>query len=303
MSDVHRSGFARTPEGHQLYWRVVGEGPALVCCNGVGVSTFFFKYIAEHFRDDHAVVLWDYVGHGRSSQPAQPETADLSIERTARDLHVVLRAAGIAAPAVFLGHSMGCQVILEFARQDPAAVRGLIPMFGTFARPLDTFLDSPHSRRVFGVIEKIAARGGKSGALLLKPLYASPIAARFGKLAGLVDRHYVDNVDLDRYLEHLVHMDQRVFLRMVSQMADHDLTDFLPQIQAPTLVVAGERDLFTPLHRSQKMHALIPGSEIFVLAEGSHAAIVEHPDVLNRRIRRFLTERVEITPPAPAAHP
>jgi pimeloyl-ACP methyl ester carboxylesterase len=291
-ADSQRTGFARTEDGLQLYWRVVGHGPPMVCCNGVGVSTFFFKYVAQHYRETYSVVLWDYRGHGRSGTPVDVEAADLSVERCAKDLKNVLESADLVQPAVLVGHSMGCQVILEFAKQEPGLVRALIPMFGTFARPLDTFMDSPYSRRVFNFVEKLAARGGKSSARLLKPLYASPLAAAVGRMSGMVDRHYVEPVDLDRYLEHLVHMDQRVFLRMVSLMADHDLTDFLPHITAPTLIVAGEKDLFTPLHRSRAMNALIPRSELFVLAEGSHAAIVEHPEMINRRMDRFLRDRL-----------
>lgn len=298
---AQRSGFARTDDGLQLYWRVLGEGPTLACCNGVGVSTFFFKYVAEHFRDRFSVLLWDYRGHGRSGMPPEPESADLSIERTARDLRCVMETARVPSPAVLLGHSMGCQVILEFCKQFPEHTAAIVPMFGTYSRPLDTFMDSPYSRRVFDFVERLAAKGGKSGAKYLKPLYASPLAAKFGRLTGLVDKHYVDAVDLDRYLEHLVHMDQRVFLRMVSLIADHDLTDDLPKITAPTLVIAGEKDLFTPLHRSRKMHELIPRSELFILAEGSHAAIVEHPDVINRRIERFLRERGVFAPQAASA--
>ncbi len=296
MSDHQRTGFARTEDGLQLYWRLVGTGPPMVCCNGVGVSTFFFKYITEHYRGRYSVLLWDYRGHGRSGVPADPDTADLSVQRCALDLALVLDRAGLGDPGVFIGHSMGCQVILEFASQFPARVAALAPMFGTFARPLDTFMDSPWSRPVFHFVERLAARGGKSAAKYLKPLYASPLAARVGKLTGMVDKHYVDAVDLDRYLEHLIHMDQRVFFRMVSLMADHDLTAELRQIAAPTLIVAGEKDLFTPLHRSRAMHELIPGSELFIVAEGSHAAIVEHPEAINLRLDRFLRERVPSAP-------
>lgn len=296
MPDDQRTGFARTDDGAQLYWRVVGSGPPMACCNGVGVSTFFFKYITDHYRGRYAVLLWDYRGHGRSSLPADPESADLSVERCATDLLCVLDAAGLADPAVLIGHSMGCQVILEVAVRHPGRVAALAPMFGTFARPLDTFLDSPWSRPVFNLIERLSSRSGTAAAKLMKSLYAGPLAARVGKLTGMVDRHYVDAVDLDRYLEHLVHMDQRVFLRMVALMADHDLTEQLPAITAPTLIVAGERDLFTPLHRSRAMNQLIPGSELFVVAEGSHAAIVEHPEAINRRLDRFLRERLPSAP-------
>ena len=84
-----RAGFARTNDGIQLYYRAVGAGPALICCNGVGVSTFFYKYIAEHFAQTHTVVVWDYRGHGRSSLPADIPTADLTIPRSAQDLSLI----------------------------------------------------------------------------------------------------------------------------------------------------------------------------------------------------------------------
>lgn len=287
-----RAGFARTDDGLQLYYRIVGAGgPTLVCCNGVGVSTFFFRYIAEHFRDGHTVVLWDYRGHGRSGLPADVETADLSIERNARDLHCVLEAAGVTEPAILLGHSMGCQVILQYTQHHPDRVRGLVPMFGTYARPLDTFMDSPHARKVFNLIHKLAALGGKSSTRMLLPLYASPLAFDVGRITGVIDRHYAERADIDKYMEHLIHMDPRVFLRMVSLMADHDLEAFLPDVTAPTLVIAGEKDLFTPVHRSERMAELIPGAELMILADGSHAAIVEYPDTINHRIERFITER------------
>jgi len=289
-----RSGFARTDDGLQLYYRVVGsEGPWMVCCNGVGVSTFFFKYVAEHFRSRCRVLLWDYRGHGRSALPPEPiEEANLSIEQSARDLFRVMEAAGATEPVVLLGHSMGCQVILEAAKQQPEMVAGLVPMFGTFGRPLDTFMDSPMARPAFDILYKVARRGGKSGSRLLLPLYDNPLAVAVGGWTGLVDKHYAGKVDIDRYMDHLVQMDPRVFLRMVSLMADHDLGPFLPELQQPVLIIAGERDLFTPLHRSHTMHERIPSAELLVLADASHAAIVEHPETINRRIERFYRERL-----------
>lgn len=300
MADV-RSGYARTDDGLQLYWRTVGEGPPMVCCNGVGVSTFFWKYIARHFRGRFQILLWDYRGHGRSGTPADPRSADLSMARNARDMAQVMAAAGIDEPAILLGHSMGVQVILEFAVQHPERVRALIPLFGTFARPMDTFMDSPYSRRIFDLVNKVAAFTGKAGGRMLHPLYANPLAFAIGKATGMVDPYYANPRDIDAYMEHLVHMDPQVFLRMVEMMADHDLTDALPSITCPVLIFAGEKDLFTPLHRSRKMAELLPCSELFILAEGSHAAIVEHPDTINHRIERFLADHHLTAEPAVSA--
>lgn len=294
-SDV-RSGFVRTDDGQQLYWRTVGSGPPLACCNGVGVSTFFWKYIVEHFRPHFQVILWDYRGHGRSTVPADIDATDMTMERNARDLLTVLDAVGAREPAILLGHSMGCQVILEAHHQAPERVRALVPMFGTFGRALDTFMDLKNARSWFERIRGFASKADRSSKRLLLPLYASPVAFDFSRITGLVDRYYATQTDVDRYTDHLVHMNPDVFLRMVGQMADHDLTDHLPNIKVPTLVFGGERDLFTPLHRSRKMVELIPGAELTILAEGSHAAIVEHPETINLRLDRFLRERCGWSP-------
>lgn len=298
MADV-QSGFARTDDGIQLYYRTVGSGPPLVCCNGVGVSTFFWKYVAEHYRSRFTVVLWDYRAHGLSGSPADLGHADLSVERNARDLATVLDAIGIDEPAVLLGHSMGCQVILEFTRQHPERVRALVPMFGTYGRPLDTFMDTPRARPVIELVARIARRGGRRAARALLPLYASPLAFDLGRLTRLVDPYYARRQDIEAYMEHLAYMNPQAFFRMVELMADHDTEDLLPRITVPALVIAGEKDLFTPLHRSQRMARLIPDAELLVLAEGSHAAIVEHPETINRRIDRFFAER--LTEPAKVA--
>src|SRR5882672_6638931 len=100
---------------------------AIVCSNGVGVSTFFWDYVGEYFARDHRVIIWDYRGHGASGRPSDPTT--LTMAAIADDLARVLDANGVER-AVHLGHSMGCQVILEFQRLFPDRVSGLVPMLG-----------------------------------------------------------------------------------------------------------------------------------------------------------------------------
>ena len=124
------SGHAIASDGVELYWRAVGDGPWIACCNGVGVSTFFWKYVTAQFADRYTVILWDYRGHGRSHRGLNPAEADMSIERHADDLkavmHSVAKSMGLETPrpALLLGHSMGCQVALETRRRSPTLVHG-----------------------------------------------------------------------------------------------------------------------------------------------------------------------------------
>ncbi|MBX2801798.1 MAG: alpha/beta hydrolase [Myxococcales bacterium] len=282
---------ARVP-GAELHWQAHGSGgPTFVCCNGVGVSTFFFKYVVEHFSDRHQVLLWDYRGHGQSSAPHEPiDGAQLSIERNAEDLQLVLDAASVQGPLILLGHSMGCQVVFEYTHRHPERVAGMVALFGAAGRPLDTFLGLPNAKRAVTWLNRVVRWSGHAGNRLLKPFYRSSYSFDVGAAAGLIDRHYADRSDIAEYMQHLAEIDARVFLSMVLQMAEHDARPYLPTLRIPALIIAGERDQFTPMALSQQMAHDLPLSDLLVLAEASHAAIIEHPETINRRIERFLRE-------------
>ncbi len=287
-----RAGHMSLSDGIRLHWRAVGQGPPMVACNGVGVSTFFYRHLVEHYADRFTVLLWDYRGHGRSEVPSDPEHADLTIERTAADAIELMDRLDLTSPAVFVGHSMGCQVILEVALRHPERVAALVPMFGTVGRPLDTFFDLPNSRAGFDFVQRLNRMGGRSGRRWTLPLTAMPAAFRVAGWIGAIDAGRAPRRDIEAYLDHLQTMDTRVFLRMVEQIADHDLEPRLGEVTAPTLVVAGDADRFTPLHRSQAMAAAIEGAELLVLPGGSHAAIVEQPDVIHAVMDEFLARRL-----------
>ena len=43
---------------------------------------------------------------------------------------------------------------------------------------------------------------------------------------------------------------------------------------------------------SEKVARTAPGAELMVLADASHAALIEQPETINHRVERFLRERV-----------
>ena len=69
--------------------------------------------------------------------------------------------------------------------------------------------------------------------------------------------------DLARYFHDLSDVDPLLFVRMLASASQHDALDHLPHVDVPTLVVAGERDTFTPMWLSVKMHSAIPDSELW----------------------------------------
>lgn len=279
--------FARRTHGANAH------GTPLVCCNGIGVSTFFWKYVERHFSHERPVILWDYRGHGESERPAS--LANLTIEQNADDLRCVLEAFKVPR-AVLAGHSMGCQVILEFTRRWPDKVAALVPTLGTYGKPVHTFLDAPIAAPIAFLVARWfvlrfpsrLARLQKNA--LKKPLVAR-VAARLARIARLVHPAMMPQADLDAYLKHFGDFEPEVFFRMAEKMALHSAEDVLEKIVAPTLVIAGERDIFTPLWLSEEMADRVPKAQLLVIPQGSHAALVEQPQLLCLAVEKFLRER------------
>jgi len=139
------SGTTLASDGTPLAFASGGppKSRALVCCNGVGVSTFFWDYVGEYHSRDHQVVVWDYRGHGASGVPA--DVRNLSMAHVADDLARVLDANGIER-AVLLGHSMGARIAAAVGALHPDRVRAMLlldpPMSGpgrAYPTPWESF--------------------------------------------------------------------------------------------------------------------------------------------------------------------
>lgn len=282
--------WATADDGQRLAVSSTGEGRiAVVCANGIGVSTFFWKYIRRYFQESMNVVTWDYRGHGKS--PLPEDFASLTIEQMAHDMRAVMDHVGVDK-ALFVGHSMGSQVILEFLRQYPDRTLGLVPLLGTYAKPVNTFFGTRLFGRLFPYVFPLARRVPRLIEAANRATASGPFAFEAARRIGILNPCLCKREDMDPYFEHLGQLDMRVFMTLLADMADHSTADILDRIEVPVLVVGGEQDLFTPVWLSHEMHELIPGSELLIIPGGSHAALVEQPELINLRIEKFIHERI-----------
>lgn len=289
-----RQGTAFGKDGTQLRWSLYGKPgpktyPTLVCCNGIGCSTFFWTYITRYFAEETQVLLWDYRGHGESGPAVDP--ARVTMGDNADDLESVMADAGIT-DALLVGHSMGCQVILESYRRHPKRIRGLVPMFGTYGRATYTFFNTDVVGKNFDQLERTVVRFRKPIQLLLKLSAKNPITLPIAARMGMVNHTMIKYPDLKPYVEHMAKVEVGFFMSMARQLGVHDAGDLLAHIKVPVLIIGGEKDIFTPVWLSEEMNDRIPNSEMMILPGGSHAALVEQPEVINLRIEKFVRERV-----------
>jgi pimeloyl-ACP methyl ester carboxylesterase len=116
---------------------VAGQGlPPIVFVHGFGCAHSDWDAQVAHLSGRHQTVAVDLRGHGASPGPA----ADCSIERYGADVAEVMRALALP-PAVLVGHSMGCRVVIEAALQAPTHTAGVILVDGSqFAPAMEAVL-------------------------------------------------------------------------------------------------------------------------------------------------------------------
>jgi pimeloyl-ACP methyl ester carboxylesterase len=70
-----------------------------------------------------------------------------------------------------------------------------------------------------------------------------------------------------------------------------DLSDRLPSIAAPTLLVWGDEDEDTPLWMAERMEELIPDAGLVVLEGAGHYSYADSPGPFRAVARRFLLDQ------------
>lgn len=284
-----REQFIGATDGTRLFVEEVGNGGLpVVLTDGIGCDGFVWRYLAPSLGARHRVIHWHFRGHGRSGPPA--DRSRIGIEDLAFDLRTIRGALEFERP-VIVAHSMGVQVALEYYRQHPDDVAGLILMCGTFGRITTTF----HGTDLLDQMLPGLLRGTKLFPGLARALWGrvpAALAFRVACAGRELDRDRIREEDFQRYWEHSALMDPDVFLRMLKAAGQHDAKELLPDVGAPTLVVAAERDTFTPMALADEMAQAIPNAELEVIEEGSHAAPIEQPRRIADRVEEFLSTRV-----------
>ncbi|MCA9670789.1 MAG: alpha/beta hydrolase [Myxococcales bacterium] len=278
-------------DGTRLRYQVAGAGPTVVLANGLGGFRPFWRYqvrlLARHYR----LICWDYRGLVPWEAADDDEhVGSLALTHQARDLDAILRAESATSPVLLVGWSMGVQVSLEYYRLRPDAVHGIIAINGTAGRPFETaFAD----RRWRALIRPLL-RGVRGAAPLLGRV--APRLAHWGAAEPLL--HWlgaaspgIDDggafIELARAFSHI---DYRRYAETFFELARHDAWDLLPDVQAPSLVIAGDADVLTPVEVAHRMVGSMPRAELAVLRGGSHFCAIQQSERVNELIAEFIGE-------------
>lgn len=266
--------------------RGAGATP-LVFTSGYTASDFYWRHLLARLDGRARLITWDLKGHGRSGPANDPGA--VGVADSVDDLRRVLDACGVER-AVLVAFSLGCQVILEAWRTIPERIAGLVPILGTFERPFDHLLHPRLGPTLFRAFARVGPRVARVALRAGWLQGALPGSFRVSQRLGLIGPR-VARADMAPFFAHMRRIHGPTWARMGIAAQAHSARDLLPTITAPTLVVAGGRDTFTPWHLSEHMARTIPGAELAYLPEATHTGLLEFPEEIGAALDAFLAAR------------
>ena len=293
-------------DGVPLHVEEVGPTRAavtLIFCHGYTQELAVWHYQRQAFAADNPgkLVFWDQRSHGRSGRSTP---AHSTIEQLGRDLYAVLQSTAPRGPVVLVGHSMGGMTIMALAEQHPELFGPRIvgvALVGTSTGKLAevTFglpaLLSPVTRRVMpfvtrGMRSRPAAfeRGRQLGTDLA---FVVSRRAAFG--SGPISPALVQFVE-----RMTARTPVDVIAEFVDTFLDHDKLAALEVLaQVETMVIAGSKDLITPVEHSRAIAAAIPTAQLVVVEGAGHMVQLERPSLVTLQLRALVRRATRTTEP------
>lgn len=278
----------RSFDGTLLATRYQGEGdltPVLIC-NGVGANLAPWKKVLVDLERERKVISWDQRGLLGSGPPA---TDRLDVGAQAEDAIAVLDHYGID-DFVIASWSNGSRIALEVATRYPERVRALVIVCGGPGHPLGRLLRKLEVASVFPTIAGVAKHFGASLQGPLRALSSRPELTGLIRQTGFVGPT-ADGALLVELLRGITASDLKTFFATYEEVAGDSAPELAARVESPTLIVAGDKDVFTPLSMIVEMHDRMPNARLEVYERATHYLPIEYPARLAADIRRFLKEQ------------
>jgi sigma-B regulation protein RsbQ len=253
--------------------RCSGQGEkVLVFAHGFGCDQYVWDDIAPAFETKYRVVLFDYVGSGRSDKSAYSRERYSTLHGYKQDLLELCEALDLEN-VVFIGHSVSSMIGALAAIDRPELIKNLI-MIGPSAR----YLNEPGYRGGFeradieGMLEMMETdyKGWAK--------YLAPVVLQNGNRPELAEE-----------FERILCSNDPDIMRQFAEVTFlSDVRDELQKVSVPTLILQMQNDAIAPIEAGEFVHSQIPESE-FVLMEGSgHNPHVSHAEETIGKILAYL---------------
>lgn len=217
---VARHGSYADVNGIRLYYEIHGSGRPLVLLHGGAGAVEIFDPILPALSSGRQVIAVDLQGHGRTADIDRP----LDVRLMADDIAALVRHLGLERADV-MGYSLGGGVAMQVAVRHPALVDRLVLV--SAALRSDAYYPELRAQQV------------QVGAAMAEAMKDTPMYQLYSQVAPRPE-------DWPRLLDKLGE----------AMRQPYDFTEQVSAIRAPTLVVAGDADMFPPSHAVETFQLL-----------------------------------------------
>ncbi len=260
-------------DGVRVHYQEKGTGTPLVLIHGFTSSTYSWKDVFEPLSKNFRVIALDLKGFGFSGKP------DGDYSRRAQAALVAHLLDYLKIEKAWLcGNSMGGEIALDFALQNPQRVAGLI------------LVDSA------GV--NVPGSGSLAPSYLLIPVVGRVLMAlalrsdklvREGLEKSFYDHTKVTNERVANYYRPLkTRGGQLAALRARTQADLFPIEQDLGRVNAPAMIIWGAQDALIPLEAGIKMSKLIKDSKLVIFESCGHLPQEEMPGRVVDYVTQFI---------------
>ena len=260
-------------DGMEVHYRDEGQGPALVLLHGTAASLHTWEGWTTALQDSFRVIRLDLPAFGLTGPNA---THDYHIDTYVAFLHRFLERLGVERMHL-AGNSLGGHIAWRYALAYPEAIDKLI-----LVDPAGYPSDEPPPL-VFTL--------GQTPILNQLLTLTSPRSLLKKSLLDVyADDTRVTPELIDRYQDLSRRPGNRAAFVARTQMVEENRFEDIRHIQAPTLLLWGEQDFWTPFADAKHYEAALPNATLISYPDAGHVPMEEYPERTAADVRRFLLE-------------
>lgn len=282
----------KRPDGSLINIEHYGNenGQAIVFVHGWNANIKEWYYQRKKFEKNFRLIMMDLPGLGKSTRPTNK---DFSIVKMAADLNAVIEYTGARNPILW-GHSIGGMIILTLLAKNKDAnrqpVKGIILEHTTYTNPVRTIIFD----KLMTAIQKPVLVPICWIMIFLSPLiwisrwmsYLNGNAHIMTRLLTFTGTQTPRQLDFVTLLSTLA--PPAVTARGVLGMFKYDVTNQLPGIGVPALIIAADKDRLTKPVASEFINQQLPNAQLVAVAPGGHQGLVERHAEVNEAAERFI---------------
>ena len=259
--------------------QVWGSGTQpMVFAHGFGCDQNMWRYITPAFENDYRIVLFDYVGSGKSDIAAYDADRYGSLDGYAQDLLDVCHVLDLR-DVILVAHSVSSMIGVLAAKREPNLFSRLV-LIGPSPRYINDapdYVGGFERSDIEGLLEMME-KNYIGWANFLAPVIMKN-AERPG-LTGELEASFcsTDPVIARRFAEATFFADNRADLQGVA---------------TPALVLQCSEDVIAPNAVGEYVHAQLSGSEFRQLEATGHCPHMSHPDEIIDVVRSYLADAAQ----------